>query len=335
MLYITTRNNSNFYSADLALSNAFPLDGGRYVPSSFPFYDVNAVAALKDNSFGQNVANILNLFFSTDLNGWDIDFCIGRNTARTVQLNNKLIVAELWHNAASAFNYVTKSLYAKLVGHSETEQPSEWFSIATAIAVLFALYGDLCNQSVLHSGQQIDISLTEGNAIMPIAALYAKKMGLPLGAIIINSSRNRGMWDLIHRGVAAPKNEIAISGGIERLIHATLNSDAVSAYLATAANSSFTLNEDDFPVLRENLFCFVISKDRSYQTVNSQHRTRNYLSDLPAAACIAAVQDYRAKTGENEQTLVISEFSPRRFLTEIAEATGITEAKLAALFNLA
>ena len=334
MLYITTRNDCDTYSADLALSDTLASDGGRYVPFSFPTYDADAIAVLQNNTFGQNVANILNLFFSTDLNGWDIDFCIGRNTARTVQLSNKLIVAEVWHNTASTFDYVTRSLYAKITNNSKTNKPTEWFSIATSIAVLFALYGDLRKQDILQKGQLIDISISEDDVTMPVAALYARKMGLPLGTIIISGSKNRGLWDLVHRGVAASMGNSAISDTVERLIHGTLGIDTVQAYLNVAANNIFTLSEEDFPALRQDLFCIVVSKDRTFQTINSQYRTRNYLLDLPAAACVAAVQDYRAKTGENNLTLVVSEFSPRWFFSEIAEATGLTETKLTAQINL-
>ena len=92
MLYVTTRVTQDAFTAFRAMSENRGPEGGFYVPMRLPQFDQQAIAALAEKTFSQNVAEILNLFFGTKLNGWDIELAIGRYPVKIAALNGKTTV---------------------------------------------------------------------------------------------------------------------------------------------------------------------------------------------------------------------------------------------------
>ena len=62
MLYVTTRTNNDAFTAARAMNMDRGADGGLFVPFHLNTFSRQEIAALADKSFGQNVADILNLF---------------------------------------------------------------------------------------------------------------------------------------------------------------------------------------------------------------------------------------------------------------------------------
>jgi len=114
MLYVTTRDKRDAFTAHRAIFEEYGPDGGRYIPFSLPEFSGEEIAALKDKGFSQAVADVLNIFFSARLTGWDVDFCIGRNPIRFMQMNHRIVVAELWRNLDGQFAYVVRCLAARI-----------------------------------------------------------------------------------------------------------------------------------------------------------------------------------------------------------------------------
>ena len=65
MLYITTRDNKDTFTAHRALTEAYAPDGGGFVPFRLPTYAPDEIATLKEKNFGTIVAEILNSIFSS------------------------------------------------------------------------------------------------------------------------------------------------------------------------------------------------------------------------------------------------------------------------------
>ena len=142
MLYITTRDNKDAFTAHHALIEMQAVDGGGYVPFQIPHFDETEILAFRDKPFGQIIAEILNLFFTSHLTAWDIDCCIGRNTFKINTIHHRIAIAELWYNPKANYEYIVDSLYRKVVPNSESN-PSEWFRIAIRIAVLFGIFAQM------------------------------------------------------------------------------------------------------------------------------------------------------------------------------------------------
>ena len=96
MLYITTRNRRDAYTAQHTLRENRGPDGGMYLPFRGPAYSEQDWQKLACAPFGQRVAEVLNRLFGTRLTCWDVDVCIGRNPVPIVPLGHRTLVAELW-----------------------------------------------------------------------------------------------------------------------------------------------------------------------------------------------------------------------------------------------
>ena len=110
MLYLTTRRKNDTHTAAVALSNDRGPDGGFYVPLKLPRLDQRQIRKLGENSFSQNVAEVINLFFGTKLDGWAIEFAIGRYPVKIHSIGSRELVAETWHNPVWKFERLAKGI---------------------------------------------------------------------------------------------------------------------------------------------------------------------------------------------------------------------------------
>lgn len=337
MLYITTRDNRDAFTAHRALTEDYAPDGGRYIPFRLPQLSESDLLALKDKPFGQIIADIMNTFFSSHLTGWDVDCCIGRNMSRIKSIHHKIAIAELWHNPQASYAYIVNSLYNTIINQNSSRSgPTEWFCIAARIAVLFGLYGEMQKQQIISDTETFDISVPAGDLSAPIAAYYAKNMGLPIQKIICSDLDNSSVWDLIQRGTFNSLiNDETLYSGIERLIQAVLGFDAVQLFREKCQRKQvFSVDEIQNRSLSDIFFCSVVGATRLDSIINSVYRSNNYIIDPHTALCHGGLQDYRAKTGNSRATLLLAGKSPLSAREQICAAIGIDSEKLIEHVNL-
>ena len=70
MLYISTRNPADSFTAHRALHHAQTADGGMFVPMQLPVFSDKDLLQMKNMTFGEVVALILNLFFDKKSRYW-------------------------------------------------------------------------------------------------------------------------------------------------------------------------------------------------------------------------------------------------------------------------
>lgn len=330
MLYVTTRDNKDAFTAHRALHEDLAPDGGRFLPFRLPVFTTEDIASLKQKTFGQAVAELLNIFFSCQLTGWDVDFCIGRNAARLVPMAHRIIVAELWHNPSTNYTYVVDSLWRKVTNSTELSYPTDWARIAVRISVLFGLYTEMLKAEMMTADQTIDISVPVDDFSSAMAVWYARSMGLPIGMIICTCEENSPVWDLIHRGVfnTAAVNEV-MRLGIERLIQASFGFEEAREYYGRCERKqTYVVKELFQDVLASNIFCAVAGERRSDSMINSIFRSNSYIVDPMTALCYGGLQDYRSRTGGNRLTLLLADRTPLDFNSQISNATGIPMTEL-------
>lgn len=331
MLYVTTRNNGDAFTSHKALTENSAQDGGCFYPYRFPCYSGEDLLALKDKSVGEIISKILNAFFVLKLNAWDVDCCIGRNILNTVSMQHRIVVAELWHNISGYKDFLTDSLYKISIARDGTDvTPTEWFKIAVKIAVLFAVYCDLLRTDSITPSESFDVSVAASDFSSPIAAYYARQMGLPINTIICTEINNSCYWDLLHRGTFNPLiSKDYITDGTERLVHATLGYQYVNTYLNAVDNGQvFSLNDEITKQMNQGFFCSVIGDERLDTTINSVLSTNGYVVDPKTAMLFCGLQDFRAKIGESRTTLLIATENPLIYATRISAATGVSVDKI-------
>lgn len=325
MLYVTTRNSNDTYTARHTLSNEFPSKGGCFVPFRLPVFDSNAIAELKEKSYNQTISEILNAFFGLGLDKSDFPFDAERNFIRAVSMSHQIVIAELWHNLSSDFSYIEDIVYKKLSKAVTAKIAKDWPKFVVRIAIVFCLYGQLLRKGVLEPGDVVDFSVPNDSLINLMVLFYSRKMGLPVNTIIC-TCEDDGMWDLINKGsIGTDGIRAAFKNGIERLLFATLGCDTVIKFCeACDRKREFSVDEESVTFLKNGVFCSVVGKGRAQSVINSLYRTNGYIAERNTALCYGGLQDYRAKTGESVLTIIFAEKTPLKSVEDVSAATGLS-----------
>lgn len=333
MLYVTTRNKTDSFTAYRALREGFAPDGGQFAPIRLPAFTQEQMDAFRGKTFCDAAADILNIFFSAHLTGWDVEFAIGRRPVKLVDIGRKITVAEFWHNSDQTLQYSLERVYKLLCGNDPSAGNVQgWASVAIRIAFLFGTFSELCRE-----GKEItDISVAGQDFEAVISVWYARKMGLPIAMIICGTNDNCGVWDLLHKGqfdtgaavipTDAAKMDQSTPLGIERLIYETLGIEENLCYLQKQSQKGiYHVPSDLRSELSGGMLSSVVGKKRVRDLIGSVYHTHKYLIDPYMAVAYGALQDYRAKYGENRTTLMLGEESACKHAKLIGSITGLSE----------
>lgn len=303
MLYLSTKNKADSFTAYKVLRSAVIPDGGLFMPMQVPVQNDVALAQFEQISFGEAVAAVVNLFFGTKLSGWDIDLEVGRQAVDLVSIGHKVSVVESRHNPTGLHSCFVQRLYNLALGDRQnTLQPNAWFCTVARIAILFGIYGKCCRREVY----EFDVAVDAADWQMLLAVRYAQKMGLPVNKIILGCSDGDGLWDFLSYGdYTAAKKERNI--GFEALLWLEFGYDEVSRYHASLENKlTYRLNTIRLESFRKDLFVTVVGDKRAKNVVESTAMTNQYQMDTYTARAFGALLNYRAKTGENKNTLLFA-----------------------------
>ena len=303
MLYVSTRSKTETFTNYRVLRENIAADGGFYTPFQLPRYIEEEWKAFGTQRFSQAVAQILNLFFSAGISSWDIEFLVGRNPVRVLQVQHKLLAGELWHNPAKTYSYLEQSLWKRIC--ADVSEPPMWCKISVRIAVLFGLYAIVGNLGI-HS---FDIAIHADDFSMVVAAQMCRSMGMPVDNIIVDCSESSGVWDFIHHGTLSVSSRIPEC--MELFIHHCFGVEETLRFLECRnSRRSYQLNPDNADWLCKSMFGAVIGENRAKAVVSSVSRTVGYPVELETAQTYAALQDYRAASGENRHTLFLIDRAP-------------------------
>lgn len=340
MLYVTTRSKNDAFTAPVTLRRDRADDGGSYIPFHMPVLEKEQLEALAHKSFGQNVADILDLFFNTKLSGWDVDMAIGRRLCLLKPMSFRIIVAELFHNVEGDLNRVIRALSAKITPDGEIiGEPTEWSRLAVRIALLFGVFGELFRTEQLTSDQKINVAVSVGDFSAPMAVWYARQMGLPIDTIICGCNENDTPWDLLHRGqmdasaveirTSTPECDYPIHPNLERLICGACGYEETMRYCwSITEGGTYIPTPEILEELRKGMFAAVVSRDRVETIIPGVYNTNQYVLNPYSALAHGALADYRARKGGSGLTLLLAEKSPLRDGQMVADALGITTAEL-------
>ena len=306
MLYLSTRNKADSFTAYRVLHSDAAPDGGMFLPMQLPVQNDADLAAFAQMNFGEAAAAVLNLFFGTKLSGWDVDFAVGRQAVDLVSIGHKVYIAESWHNPAGTQTYLAQRLYDLVTNQKNSAQvPNLWFQTAVNIAVLFSAYGKCCRRRIY----KLDIAVESGDLMLLLAVRYAKKMGLPIREIILGCTDQDSFWDFLSDGDYAVGRK-DWNAGLEALLWLEFGYGEAACYLTALENKSiYRLKTYPLEQLRKGLFVTVVGESRVKNVAESSPA---YRMEPGTARAFAAVQDYRAKTGENKDTLLFARNTPEK-----------------------
>ena len=321
MLYLTTRDKSDAFTAHRVLRENRGQDGGFYLPFRMPSFSQEELLTLKEKSFGQCMADMLNLFFSCHMTGWDVEFSIGRYPVKLAGVNQRVVAVQLWNNQASDFQKLERTLTDKLCG--DVGNAPSWVTISIRIAALFGAYGELLRTGQVQPEMAFDVAVPTGDFSWAMAVWYARQMGLPVANIICGCYQNSAVWELLHLGEARTDE---LPEELERLVFGTLGIEEVKRYCGQTG--TYRLLPADLERIRKGLFAAVVSQERVDAAIPSVYRTGGYILGPSGALAYSALQDYRARSGESRLAILLEDRSPLLDSKTVARAMGITEQEL-------
>ena len=345
MLYVTTRIGQDAFTSGRALSESRGPEGGFYVPIHVPVFSGQQIAQLAQRTFSQNAAEILNLLFGTHLDGWAVEFAIGRYPVQMTTLSGKVMVAETWHNPAGKFERLASGMEKAIRQSDQIRQtPSDWLMIVARIAMLFGIYGQLLAGGVLTGDRKLDIAVPSSELSALMAAWYARSWGLPIGTIVCCCNENNGLWNLLHKGefrtdvpavqTNTPACDITVPQDLERLIYAALGREEALRFLdCCRSGSTYCLSQEQTETLRSGLHISVVSGKRMASTVPNLYKTTDYLADPYTALTYSGLADYRASSFENRLALILAEESPVFSLQFLSQCMNLSPAQVKQLLN--
>ena len=345
MLYASTRSKAETYTAQRTLWQDRAGDGGYFVPLKLPQFKRTEIIKLKNRTPEDNIALILNKFFRTEFSGKDVQFAIGRAYYQLVHIRSRVILGELWRNPDGELDSIVRVLTRKISVEQRDEKPGEWPNIAVRIALLFAIYSELADRGEVSTIYPMDLSVPAGDFTWPMAAWYARKMGLPIGAIICCSCDNDGVRDLLHRGQLrmdpvqkgslTPRCDCPVPYGLERLVYAQLGRDEVREFVRKLSEGgTYAVNPEQKRLLAEGMYVAVNNSVRLAGVIPNAYRTFGHVLCPYGAMVYTGVLDYQSLTGKYNKVLMLCDYSPSHSLDATARAMGMTPAELRDRLNL-
>lgn len=339
MLYASTRSKVETYTAQRTVWSERAEDGGLFVPISVPYFKRSEIMRMKENSPEDNIARVLNHFFQTEFSGKEVEYLIGKDYYKLVNINHRMILGQLWHNEEGQIDYVIRTLVRQFAAELRDGEPGEWPRVAVRIAMLFALVCELEKKGVVTPLHPIDVAVPAGDFTWPMAAWYARKMGLPVNAIICCAAEHDAIRDLLHRGqirldcvkpeTITPRCDCAVPQGVERAIYTMLGREETAEYLRILEKGgTYTVNPEQKRFLSEGMYAAVNSSERLMAVIPNAYRTFDHVLCPYSAMVYTGVMDYQSVTGKYNKVLMLCDYSPLLSLDVTAKAMGIRASEL-------
>jgi threonine synthase len=167
-----------------------------------------------------------------------------------------------------------------------------WGRLLPQIVYYLSAYADLVAAGVVAPGGTIDVCVPTGNFGNILAAMYAKRVGVPIGRLLCASNENNVLSDFIATGTydigarefvttPSPSMDILISSNLERALY-ELSRDpaAVRGWMSDlAGEKQFTLDAVTLAALRDEMQGDWVSNDQSLLTIKRVFSETGYLMD--------------------------------------------------------
>lgn len=312
MLYVTTRERFDAFTAPRTLQSDVAKDGGVYVPFKIPKWENEGLNFLLSGSFGEVTAAILNQFFSCGLTGWDVEAAVGRIPVKAETVGNKIFSIQLYQNLGGSYEALEQT-FCRMVCKDCTNETriTSWLKIAVRISVLFASFAQL-NKKEIPLEQGLDLCLGAEDFSIAVASWLARKMGLPIHTVILGCDEGSPVWDFLRYAQVKTDADAGFLQEAERFLYLNLGlEEALRFGTCVDQKGLYQLSQEQAEELKSGLFCSVVSADRANQVLSGVFRTNAYSLSPDAGAAYGALMDYRAKSGSNHPALVLEHSAPK------------------------
>lgn len=200
------------------------------------------------------------------------------------------------------------------------------------VTYYFYAYARLVAAGAVHQGDAIDFCVPTGNFGDVLAGYYAKRMGLPVGRLVVASNANNVLTDFITTGTydrqrpfhktISPSMDILVSSNLERLLYYLTGGDVelVASYMADLTEKgSYTVSPEVLERLQETFACGCADDDATRATIRATWKDEHKLIDTHTAVAKTVLD---ARPSEGRQRVCLSTASPYKFSADVLAALG-------------
>ena len=206
--------------------------------------------------------------------------------------------------------------------------------LAPQIMYYFRAYRDLLDGGKIRLGDEVNFSVPTGNFGDILAGYLAKRLGLPVGALICASNANNVLTDFIRTGTydrrrpllktTSPSMDILVSSNLERLLYLLSGDTKLVAGLMRELNTQgvYTVPTRLLEKIQSQFWAACCDDARAAEIIGRVYKEDGYLCDPHTASGWAAAEDYVAETGDHRPMVVLSTASPYKFPAAVLTAIG-------------
>ena len=186
-------------------------------------------------------------------------------------------------NAVKAV-FADRGFNAELLREHHTELSSansiNWGRLLPQIVYYVSAYADVVASEALEPGTPLDVCVPTGNFGNILAALYAKRMGVPIGRLVCASNENNVLADFIATGTysikdrpfvttPSPSMDILISSNLERALYELCRDpERIRGWMADlTAEGSFAVDSETRSAMRELFVGDSVGNDESLAVI--------------------------------------------------------------------
>ncbi len=201
------------------------------------------------------------------------------------------------------------------------------------IVYYVSAYCDLLKNGTLKDGEQFNVVVPTGNFGNILAAVYAKKMGVPIKKFICASNCNKVLTDFIRTGVydrnreffttESPSMDILISSNLERMLYLLADGDCkmVAGLMEQLKTTGkYQISETMLEALQQEFYGGFCDDAEGRKAIAKIFKERNYLCDTHTAVALAVGENYRKDTGDDTLQVIASTASAYKFAPAVLEA---------------
>lgn len=230
-------------------------------------------------------------------------------------------------------------------GFQEIQLVHSQFSSANSINIAriipqviyyFYAYQSLVVNQTISFGDSIDFVVPTGNFGNILAAYYAKKMGLPVGKLVVASNDNHVLTEFFNEGMydrrrtfiqtSSPSMDILISSNLERLLYELLGEkeQTTKYYMSKLKEDGFyQLEDQNHPILSTFLSGWA-NEQTVLKTILETYESYGILID-PHTAVALNVRNQLKEKLNSKVAVIVSTASPVKFTS--AMLSGLKEPK--------
>ena len=204
-----------------------------------------------------------------------------------------------------------------------------WGRLLPQVVYYVSAYADMVAAGGVVAGEPMDVCVPTGNFGNVLGAYYAKRIGVPIGRLLVAANENNVLADFIATGVydiaerrfmttPSPSMDILVSSNLERLLYElTRDPERVRGWMQSlATDGRFQVDRETFAAVRELFGADYVGNDESLATIREVFAETGYLLDPHTAVAWEVAERLR----ERNPVLVVATAHWAKFGSDVYKA---------------